>query len=82
MFLIPKKKYTLIGFKPEANKAYRKKLLAFGLTPGIQIEVIRVAPMGDPVEVKVRGFSLSLRKEEAECMILSSCDMCPSKGCH
>lgn len=36
-----------------------------GLTPGIEIGIARVAPMGDPVEIKVRGFSLSLRKEEA-----------------
>ena len=36
-----------------------------GITPGTEIEVIRVAPLGDPIEVKIRGYSLSLRKEEA-----------------
>lgn len=36
-----------------------------GLTPGVEIGITRVAPMGDPVEIKVRGCSLSLRKEEA-----------------
>lgn len=49
----------------EGGRAYRKKLLSMGLTPGAEFRVTRVAPMGDPVEIKVRGFSLSLRKEEA-----------------
>lgn len=49
----------------ETGKAYRRKLLSMGLTPGVEIGVTRVAPMGDPIEIRVRGFSLSLRKEEA-----------------
>ena len=47
------------------NKAYRQKLLAMGLTPGTTFNVVRYAPMGDPVEISVRGFALSLRKDEA-----------------
>ncbi|QLQ32608.1 MAG: ferrous iron transport protein A [Candidatus Thiothrix singaporensis] len=49
----------------EGGGAYRRKLLAMGLTPGAEIHVTRVAPMGDPVEIRVRGFSLSVRKDEA-----------------
>lgn len=49
----------------ESGGAYRRKLLSMGLTPGVEIGITRVAPMGDPVEIKVRGSSLSLRKEEA-----------------
>jgi ferrous iron transport protein A len=49
----------------EMGRGYRRKLLTMGLTPGAEIAVARVAPMGDPVEIRVRGFSLSLRKEEA-----------------
>lgn len=49
----------------ETGRGYRSKLLTMGLTPGAEIAVVRVAPMGDPVEIRVRGFSLSLRKEEA-----------------
>lgn len=45
--------------------AYRRKLLSMGLTPGVALEVVRVAPMGDPVEVRVRGTRLSLRRDEA-----------------
>lgn len=58
---------AVVGFS-EGGKHYRQKLLAMGLTPGTQISVVRVAPLGDPVEIKVRGFSLSLRKDEAEAL--------------
>ncbi len=54
----------IIGFEP-SGKAYRKKLLAMGLTPGTEFSVTRFAPMGDPVEIKLRGFALTLRKDEA-----------------
>jgi ferrous iron transport protein A len=54
------------GFeKTAAGKAYRKRLLAMGLTPGTEFKVTRFAPMGDPVEINLRGFSLTLRKNEA-----------------
>ncbi|MCX8053859.1 MAG: ferrous iron transport protein A [Armatimonadetes bacterium] len=43
-----------------------KRLLEMGLTYGTPIEVVRHAPLGDPVEIKVRGYLLSLRKSEAE----------------
>jgi len=52
------------GFE-EGGRAYRRKLLSMGLTPGVQFQVLRVAPLGDPVEVRVRGSNLSLRKDEA-----------------
>lgn len=52
------------------SRAYRQKLLAMGLTPGVEFVVTRVAPMGDPVEIRVRGFSLSLRKDEAAALIV------------
>ncbi len=41
------------------------KLLEMGCIPGEQIEVIRIAPLGDPIAVSVSGYMLSLRKEEA-----------------
>jgi ferrous iron transport protein A len=59
----------IIGFDKSA-KAYRKRLLAMGLTPGTQFSVTRFAPMGDPVEIKLRGFSLSLRKDEASILLI------------
>ena len=59
----------VVGFG-EGNKAYRRKLLSLGLTPGTELTVTRYAPMGDPVEIRVRGFSLSLRKGEAESLLV------------
>ncbi len=43
-----------------------KRLVEMGITPGAVIEVERLAPMGDPVDIKVKGYHLSLRKSEAE----------------
>jgi ferrous iron transport protein B len=43
----------------------RQKLLAMGLTPGTEFKVIRVAPLGDPIEIRMRGTDLSLRMDEA-----------------
>ncbi len=59
----------IIGFEP-AGKPYRKRLLAMGLTPGTQFSVTRFAPMGDPVEIKLRGFALTLRKNEADILLI------------
>lgn len=44
------------------------RLLEMGLLPGTTVEVIRSAPLGFPIEIKVRGYLLTLRKEEAECI--------------
>jgi ferrous iron transport protein A len=52
----------------EGGRAYRRKLLSMGLTPGAELLVVRVAPMGDPVEIRVRGTSVSLRRGEAEAL--------------
>ena len=42
------------------------RLLEMGLLPGTRIEVVRYAPLGDPVEIRIRGYNLSLRRHEAE----------------
>ncbi|OGT54447.1 MAG: iron transporter FeoA [Gammaproteobacteria bacterium RIFCSPHIGHO2_12_FULL_41_15] len=46
------------------DKAYRQKLLAMGLTPNTEFEVIRRAPLGDPIQIRVRDAYLSLRQAE------------------
>ena len=43
----------------------RRRLLEMGVLPGTTIEVVRVAPMGDPIEVRLRGYALSLRRDAA-----------------
>jgi Fe2+ transport system protein FeoA len=45
--------------------ALRRRLMEMGLLPGTPIEVVRVAPLGDPIEVRLRGYSLSLRRDDA-----------------
>lgn len=49
----------------KGDKAYRQRLIAMGLIPGTEFIVTRMAPLGDPIEILVRGFALSLRKNEA-----------------
>jgi ferrous iron transport protein A len=48
---------------PPAN---RPRLMEMGLLVGTKVELVRFAPLGDPVEIKVRGYNLTLRKHEAE----------------
>lgn len=50
----------------EATGSLRQRLLAMGVVPGREVAVEGVAPLGDPVVVKVKGHSLALRKSEAE----------------
>ncbi len=45
---------------------HRSRLLEMGLLVGTSVELVRFAPLGDPVEIKVRGYHLTLRKHEAE----------------
>ena len=47
-----------------------KRLLAMGLTRGVEVRIIRVAPLGDPIELKVRSYSLTIRKKEAETILV------------
>lgn len=43
----------------------RRRLMDMGITPGVEIQIVKVAPLGDPIEVNLRGYELSLRKDEA-----------------
>lgn len=59
----------VVGFAESAPE-YRQKLLAFGLTRHVILEVIKMAPLGDPMEVQLRNFRLSLRKSEASSVLV------------
>ena len=48
------------------------RLEEMGVTPGEYVEVVRFAPLGDPIEIRIRGYSLSLRKEEADLIKVKS----------
>ena len=46
--------------------ALKQRFNAMGLTKGVEVKVVKVAPLGDPIELEVRGYSLSVRKSDAE----------------
>ncbi len=52
------------------SPAYRRKLLSMGLTPGAEFRVLRRAPLGDPVEIHLRGYNLCLRRDEAAALLV------------
>lgn len=63
--LIPGDRVRLVCFG-QTDPFYRQRLLLLGVTVGVELLVIRKAPLGCPVEVEVRGTLLTLRKEEAQ----------------
>jgi ferrous iron transport protein A len=67
--LIPGETGTVVGYHKGLTVS-RERLLAMGLTHGAELTVERVAPLGDPVEITVRGFALSLRKDEAAAVLV------------
>ena len=57
---------TVTVIKIEGDGAYKRRIMDMGITKGTEVFVRKVAPLGDPVEVNVRGYELSLRKADAE----------------
>ncbi len=60
----PGQSFKVLGFQ-DGETAYRQKLLAMGITRGIIVKVTKVAPMGDPIQILLRGYTLSIRRDEA-----------------
>jgi Fe2+ transport system protein FeoA len=56
---------TAIVSRVRGERAVVRRLLEIGLVPGTKVTLRRVAPMGDPIELKVRNFALSIRRSEA-----------------
>ena len=57
---------TVTVTKIEGEGAYKRRIMDMGITKGSEIYIRKVAPLGDPVEITVRGYELSLRKADAE----------------
>lgn len=57
---------TVTVSKLNGTGAVKRRIMDMGITKGVEIFVRKTAPLGDPVEVKVRGYELSLRKADAE----------------
>ena len=61
----------LVSF--DCSSSERKQLLSFGFTPNTAITLVRKSPFGDPLEFRLRGFDVSLRKAQAEMIEVRSC---------
>lgn len=59
---------TVVVAKINGDGAYKRRIMDMGITKGSEIFVRKVAPLGDPVEITVRGYELSLRKDDAQCV--------------
>ena len=53
------------------NSRITRRLMEMGVIPGVSVEVIKTAPFGDPIEIRVRGYSLAMRKNEADSIEVS-----------
>ncbi len=62
----PGARFRVLGFSDHND--YSAQLMRLGLVPGTEVTVIRRAPLGDPLEVRLRGYSLALRPHEADIM--------------
>lgn len=60
---------TVVGYEP-GSRAYRQKLLRMGLVRGCQFTLLRMAPLGDPVELELNSHKLTIRKSEADALIV------------
>ena len=59
-------------FKLQCEGALKRRIMDMGITKGTEVIIRRVAPLGDPIELTVRGYELSIRKSEAEHILVSN----------
>ena len=59
---------TVVVTKIEGDSAYKRRIMDMGITKGSELYIRKVAPLGDPVEITVRGYELSARKNDAQCV--------------
>ncbi|KEA51697.1 MULTISPECIES: ferrous iron transporter A [Mangrovibacter] len=64
MQFLPSSSWKIIGFSGEISPAYRQKLLSLGMLPGSSFNVVRVAPLGDPIHIETRRVNLVVRKKD------------------
>lgn len=57
---------TVSVVKLHGEGAVKRRIMDMGITKGVEVHIRKVAPLGDPVEVTVRGYELSIRKADAE----------------
>ena len=57
---------TVVVTKIEGDSAYKRRIMDMGITKGSELYIRKVAPLGDPVEITVRGYELSVRKDDPQ----------------
>ena len=68
------KKYKLVDYS-DIDRSSRKRCLSLGLLKGTLFKIIRVAPFGDPVQINVRGYELTMRKNDFESLNIVEVDV-------
>lgn len=61
---------TATVVKLHGEGATKRRIMDMGLTKGTEVYIRKVAPLGDPVEITVRGYELSVRKNDAQCVLV------------
>ena len=61
---------TVKVVKLHGEGAVKRRIMDMGITKGVTVHIRKVAPLGDPIEVTVRGYELSLRKDDAELILV------------
>ena len=59
---------TVVVTKIEGDSAYKRRIMDMGITKGSELFIRKVAPLGDPVEITVRGYELTVRQADAPCV--------------
>ena len=59
---------TVVVTKIEGDSAYKRRIMDMGITKGSELFIRKVAPLGEPVEITVRGYELTVRKADAQCV--------------
>ena len=55
-----------IILRNNASSAMKQRFMDMGITKGVTVKVLKIAPLGDPMEIEIRGYNLSIRKEDAQ----------------
>jgi Fe2+ transport system protein FeoA len=54
------------------DPAFRRRIMEMGIVEGTPITVVKTAPLGDPIQIKVRGYVLAIRKKDASCIVINN----------
>lgn len=61
---------SAVVIRLDGHGALKRRIMDMGITKGVELTVQKVAPLGDPIELTVRGYELSIRKSEAEIILV------------